>query len=57
MQTVFQRDEGKQIFWDDVALNWYPDDFNVRVRACTFDDVCEIDTFAELQEIDEAYRC
>lgn len=57
MQTVFQRDDGKQIFWDDVALNWYPDDFDVRVRACTFDDVREIDTFAELQEIDEAYRC
>lgn len=56
MKRVFAQDDGKQIFWDDVALNWYPDDFNVRVRACTFDDVCEIDTFAELQEIDEAYR-
>lgn len=56
MNKVFAQDDGKQIFWDDVALNWYPNDFNVRVRACTFDDVCEIDTFAELQEIDKAYR-
>lgn len=56
MREVFEKPEGKQIFWDDVALNWFPDDFDVRVRDCTFDDVREIDTFAELQEVDEAYR-
>ncbi len=56
MAKVFAREDGKQIFWDDVALNWYTDDFDVRVRKCTFDDVREIDTFAELQEVDEAYR-
>lgn len=56
MAKVFAREDGRQIFWDDVALNWYTDDFDVRVRACTFDDVKEIDTFAELKEADEAYR-
>lgn len=56
MQKAFEREEGKQIFWDEVPLNWCPSEFNIGVRACTFDDVCEIDTFAELQEIDEAYR-
>ena len=56
MAKVFAREDGKQIFWDDVALNWYTDDFDVRVRPCTFEDVQEIDTFAELQEVDEAYR-
>lgn len=57
LRTVFEREDGKQIFWDDVALNWYPDDFNVYARECTFDDICEIDTFAELQDIDDLYRC
>lgn len=57
LRTVFEREDGKQIFWDDVALNWYPDDFSVQARECTFDDVCEIDTFAELQDIDDSYRC
>lgn len=57
LRTVFEREDGKQIFWDDVALNWYPDDFNVQARECTFDDVCEIDTFAELRDIDDSYRC
>lgn len=57
LRTVFEREDGKQIFWDDVALNWYPDDFNVQARECTFDDVCEIDTFAELRDIDDSYCC
>lgn len=44
-----------QIFWDDVALVHRADAYDVHVRECSFDDVVEIDTFAELQVIDSAY--
>ena len=53
---VFARDDAKQIFWDDVALDRKPEGYTVRVRPCAHDDIVEIDTFAELQEIDPAYR-
>ena len=44
-----------QIFWDDVALVHRADAYDVHVRECSFDDVIEIDTFAELKAIDPAY--
>lgn len=46
----------EQIFWDDVALDRKPEQYAIRVRECTADDITEIDSFAELQEIDPAYR-
>lgn len=55
--AVFNQDEGaKQIFWDDVALDRRPEEYKVHVRECSFNDVAEIDSFRELQEVDEAYR-
>lgn len=54
---VFARGgECEQIFWDDVALDRKPEDYAIHVRQCTADDITEIDSFAELQEIDPAYR-
>ena len=49
-------DETKQRFWDDVACCICHDNYNLAIEPCTFDDVAEIDSFAELQEIDPRYR-
>lgn len=48
--------ECRQIFWDDVALDRKPENYSVFIRECRSDDVVEIDSFAELQEVDPAYR-
>ena len=48
--------EAKQIFWDDVALDRRSDSYQVFVRKCELSDITEIDSFRELQEVDEAYR-
>ena len=56
LETVFAREDGKQIFWDEVPLDRCRDHYRVGIRDCSFDDIAEIDTFAELQEVDEAYR-
>lgn len=54
---VFARGgECQQIFWDDVALDRKPEQYDIYVRECAFDDVVEIDSFKELQEVDPAYR-
>ena len=47
---------GKERFWDQVALDYYLPEYKIGVRPCTFDDLCEIDTFGELQAIDETYK-
>ncbi|MDO4443851.1 MAG: phosphotransferase [Slackia sp.] len=54
---VFEEsDENKQIFWDDVALRLRADRYDVRFRVFESDDIVEIDSFAELQALDSAYR-
>lgn len=53
--AVFAQDDGKQIFWDDVALDRKPDAYRVHVRACSAEDIVEIDDFEDLQRIDPSY--
>lgn len=48
--------ECRQIFWDDVALDRRTQNYHVRVRECSAEDITEIDSFAELQQVDDAYR-
>lgn len=49
-------DENKQIFWDDVPLTHCADRYDVYVRPFVAEDIVEIDSFAELQEVDPVYR-
>ena len=57
LPECFAQDEPtKQRFWDDVPCVLRNDNYCVRVQECTFDDIAEIDSFAELQEIDLRYK-
>lgn len=46
---------GKEKYWDQVPLELFKSEFEVEVRKCSFDDITEIDTFKELQNIDHSY--
>ena len=57
LQECFDADdETKQRFWDDVPCVIRRENYDIVVEECAFDDVSEIDSLAELQEIDERYR-
>lgn len=57
LQECFDADEeSKQRFWDDVPCVIRRDNYNIAIEECTFDDVAEIDSLAELQQIDPRYR-
>ena len=49
-------DETKQRFWDDVPCVLRRDNYEVFIEDCTFDDIDEIDSLVELQEIDPRYK-
>lgn len=53
--AVFAEPGGKERFWDDVPLRYRAGNYKVHVRECRAEDVCEIDTFRELQALDPAY--
>ena len=57
LPKVFEAsDKNRQIFWDDVPCRVCADSYDVHVRECDPTHIIEIDSFAELQEVDEAYR-
>lgn len=56
LEEDFNAPGGKERFWDQVPLENHVSEYKVGVRDCRFEDICEIDTFAELQKLDETYR-
>ena len=56
LKQAYEMPGGKERYWDLVPLDIFIDDYDVRVRECSFDDITEIDTFKELCEIDTLYK-
>ncbi len=46
---------GKQLYWEQVPLDRFKDEYKVEIRECLQEDIIEIDTFKELQQIDDKY--
>ena len=56
IQKVYEMPGGKERYWDQVSLEYCLSNYTVEVRECTFDDIVEIDSFADLKKIDPIYR-
>ena len=55
IKSVYQSPGGKERYWDQVALEYFIDEYDVYVRECQFEDIVEIDTFNELKKLDKTY--
>ena len=56
IEKVYASPGGKERYWDQIALDYFKDEYKIAVRECSFDDIVEIDTYRELKQIDETYR-
>lgn len=56
IKKVYEMPGGKERYWDQVPLEFCRGNYQVEVRTCTFDDITEIDSFADLKRIDSTYR-
>ena len=56
IKKVYEMPGGKERYWDQVSLEYCIDNYTVEVRECTFDDIVEIDSFADLKRLDPIYR-
>ena len=56
LEIEFEQKKNRQIYWDDVALFCYPDDYKLGIRQMNKGDVLEIDSITELAEIDSRYE-
>ena len=55
IRQVYGFPGGKERYWDQVAFDYFPEQYKIAVRECSFDDIAEIDTYKELCKIDPAY--
>ena len=52
---IFQTEEGKDVFWEQVPLQLRKDKYRVAIRPCRKQDIMEIDNYYELQQLDPSY--
>ena len=55
LEEQFIQKRNRQIYWDDVALFCYPDQYRLGIRPMDRGDVAEIDSLEELALADGAY--
>ncbi len=55
LETEFEKGN-TGIYWDDVAMFCYPDDYKLKVYEIKKGDIVEVDNLEELANIDESYR-
>lgn len=56
LEIEFEEKKNHQIYWDDVALFCYPDEYELGIRAMQTNDILEIDDYKELVKIDNYYK-
>ncbi|MBE6753189.1 MAG: phosphocholine cytidylyltransferase family protein [Ruminococcaceae bacterium] len=56
LEIEFEIKKNRQIYWDDIALFCYPDEYRLSVYPMNIGDIIEIDSIHELADIDASYR-
>ncbi len=55
LETEFEINKNHQIYWDDVALFCYPQEYELGIRVMNKEDIVELDDIKELAQADPAY--
>ena len=55
LEIEFEEKKNHQIYWDDVAMFCYPQEYQLGIMEMQFGDIIEIDNLSELAQIDNSY--
>lgn len=56
LEQAFSKEKKTQLYWEQVPLRDFKEDYSVAVRECSMSDIIELDTFKELMEFDDSYK-
>lgn len=56
LEIEFEEKKNRQIYWDDVALFCYPQEYRLGIEKMEFGDVIEVDNLQELAALDNTYK-
>ena len=51
----FEKNERRDVYWDDIPMFLHKDAFRLGIRVMNKEDILEIDSLEELQQIDSSY--
>ncbi|WP_461811864.1 NTP transferase domain-containing protein [Faecalimonas sp.] len=55
LEIEFEEKKNTQIYWDDIALFCYPNEYELGIQEMSQGSVIEVDSFDELVELDNSY--
>lgn len=55
LEIEFEEKKNRQIYWDDVALFCYPQEYRLGIREMKKEDIIEVDNFSDLVALDSSY--
>lgn len=56
LEVEFEQKKNRQIYWDDVAMFCYPDEYELGIRSMNKNDIIEVDNLSELIALDSSYK-
>jgi len=56
LEKEFLEKKNRDIYWDDVAMFCYPDEYELGIRKIKKGDIVEIDNLDELRQLDKTYE-
>lgn len=56
LEIEFEKRKNRQIYWDDVAMFCYPEEYKLGIYPISKEDIVEIDNLRELAALDPYYR-
>ena len=56
LEIEFEEKLNRQIYWDDVAMFCYPNEYKLGVYPMYREDIVEVDNFDELVALDPSYK-
>lgn len=56
LEIQFRKKQNRQIYWDDVALFCYPEEYRMGIYEMQKGDIVEVDNLRELADLDPSYQ-
>ena len=56
LEIEFDQKKNRQIYWDDVPMFCYPQEYQLGIREMHKNDIVEVDSIGELVKLDSSYR-
>ena len=56
LEIEFEQNKNRQIYWDDIAMFCYPEEYRLGIYPMKKDDIIEIDNLSELAALDASYQ-